>query len=297
MKTFNLALDWTPNVNHVGFFVAQAKGFYNDNDLKIDIISPESDNYAITPAKKVEQGLADFALCPTESLISYQTKSKPFSLVGISCIFKEDLSAISVLKSSGLNSPKDLDGKTYASYEARYEDGIVKQMIKNDGGEGQLKISYPEKLGIWNRLVKGNADATWIFLNWEALQAKAEAVELTNFKLADYDIPYSYSPVIAGDRKNVKANKDKVEAFLKATKKGYFYAKSHPEEAAKILHQFIPEHDKNIDLVEGINLSCNSLGDEHSWGKMNKDNVRTFLEWLRTQGLENSNITAQALVL
>lgn len=297
MKTLKLALDWTPNVNHIGFFVAQAKGFYKDYDIDLKIISPEADNYATTPAKKVEQGLADFALCPTESLISYQTKSKPFQLVGVSSIFQKDLSAICVLKSSGIKKPKDLDGKIYASYKARYEDGIVKQMIKNDGGEGDLKISYPDKLGIWNRLVKGNADATWIFLNWEALQAEAEGIALTNFKLVDYEVPYSYSPVIAGHRENIKENQDKVNAFLKATKEGYFYAKSRPQETAEILHQFIPEHDQNIDLVEAINLSCSALGDEHTWGNMSKAKLKAFLEWLKAQGLENSNITAQSLVL
>jgi ABC-type nitrate/sulfonate/bicarbonate transport system substrate-binding protein len=297
MKTFKLALDWTPNVNHIGFFVARDKGFYKSHKIKVEIISPDEDNYATTPAKKVEQGIADFALCPTESLISYQTKSKPFPLVGVSSIFQEDLSAICVLKSSEIKSPKDLDGKVYASYKARYEDGIVRQMIKNDGGEADLKITYPDKLGIWNRLVKGNAHATWIFLNWEALQAEAEGIELTNFKLVDYNIPYSYSPVIAGDREDLKQNTKNVEAFLEATKEGYYYAQAHPKESAEILNQFIPEHDKNIDLVKAIHLSCKVLGDEHSWGKMNIDKVEVFLEWLRTHCLENSNITARSLVL
>jgi ABC-type nitrate/sulfonate/bicarbonate transport system substrate-binding protein len=297
MKTIKLALDWTPNVNHIGFFIAKAKGFYNDVGIDLQIISPESDNYATTPAKKVEQGHADFALCPTESLISYQTKSKPFPLIGVSSIFQEDLSAICVLKSSGINTPKELDGKVYASYKARYEDGIVKQMIKNDGGEGDLQISYPDKLGIWNRLVQGNADATWIFLNWEALQAEAEGIELTNFKLADYNIPYSYSPVIAGDRKKIAKNQEVVKAFLEATKQGYFYAKANPIETAGILESHLSEHDKNIDLVKAINLSCEALGDEEIWGDIDMDNVKEFLEWLRAHGLENSNITARSLVL
>jgi hypothetical protein len=45
-----------------------------------------------------------------------------------------------------------LDGKTYASYKARYEDNIVKQMIKMMR-EGDLNVIYPEKLGIWNTLL------------------------------------------------------------------------------------------------------------------------------------------------
>jgi ABC-type nitrate/sulfonate/bicarbonate transport system substrate-binding protein len=297
MRDLKLALDWTPNANHIGFFVAKEKGFYKEKNIFLWLIDPESDNYKTTPAKKVELGLADFALCPTESLISYQTKDISFPLIGISSIFKEDLSAISVLNSSGIESPKDLDNKTYASYQARYEDGIVKAMIQNDGGEGALKISYPDKLGIWNRLVDGYADATWIFLNWEALQAQSEGIELKNFKLADYDIPYSYSPVIAGDRQKLEQNRDAINDFLEATKQGYFYAKSNPKEAAGILCKHVPGHDKNIDLQKAIQLSCEVLGDESNWGKIDVEKVESFLKWLKDKGLELSNITSEDLIL
>jgi ABC-type nitrate/sulfonate/bicarbonate transport system substrate-binding protein len=297
MRDLKLALDWTPNANHIGFFVAKEKGFYKEKNIFLWLIDPESDNYKTTPAKKVELGLADFALCPTESLISYQTKDISFPLIGISSIFKEDLSAISVLNSSGIESPKDLDNKTYASYQARYEDGIVKAMIQNDGGEGALKISYPDKLGIWNRLVDGYADATWIFLNWEALQAQSEGIELKNFKLADYDIPYSYSPVIAGDRQKLEQNRDAINDFLEATKQGYFYAKSNPKEAAGILCKHVPDHDKNIDLQKAIQLSCEVLGDESNWGKIDVEKVESFLKWLKDKGLELSNITSEDLIL
>lgn len=296
MTILKLALDWTPNVNHVGFFVAKAKGFYKANGIDLDIISPGADNYATTPAKKVEHGLADFALCPTESLISYQTKSKPFQLVGVSSIFQEDLSAISVLKSSGIRTPKALDDKIYASYKARYEDGIVKQMIKNDGGEGNLKISYPDKLGIWNRLVKGDAEATWIFLNWEALQADAEGIALNHFKLADYGIPYSYSSVIAGHREKLNDDKQLISNFIEATKSGFFYAKDHRDEASDLLNQHIPDEDQNIDLVKSITLSCDALGTKDNWGIMNTRKIDTFLNWLRDHDLEHSKIKASDII-
>ena len=74
--------------------------------------------------------------------------------------------------------PKDLDGKIYASYRARYEDHIVKELIKNDGGTGDIQLIYPEKLGIWNTLLQHNADATWIFNNWEGIEAESKNIAL-----------------------------------------------------------------------------------------------------------------------
>ena len=143
MNKLKIALDWTPNVNHVGFFVAQEKGFYEEEEVDLTIISPLTDDYALTPAKKLELGQVDFALCPTESLISFRTKESPFSMVALATILQDDLSAIVTLSDSDIARPMALDGKIYSSYKARYEDQIVREMMKNDGGEGHLHCIYP----------------------------------------------------------------------------------------------------------------------------------------------------------
>ena len=81
MQKITLALDWTPNINHIGFFISLHKKFYNKKGLNVEIINPVFDNYEITPAKKIELNIADFALCPTESLISYNFKKKKLILL------------------------------------------------------------------------------------------------------------------------------------------------------------------------------------------------------------------------
>ena len=178
MTTVTLALDWTPNTNHTGFFVAQQAGFYADVGLQVALHSPYEDNYARTPAKKLEQGDADLAIAPSESVLSYRTKTQPAQFVAIAALLHADTSAIATLADSSMQRPADLDGKTYASYHARYEDAIVRQMIRNDGGTGELTICYPEKLGIWDTLLTGDADATLIFRAWEGIVAETQGVVL-----------------------------------------------------------------------------------------------------------------------
>lgn len=219
MEKFTISLDWTANTNHTGFYVAKAKGFYTELGLEVRIDTPDMDNYSRTPAKKVELGQADMALCPFESVVSYRTKNKAFDAVAIATIFQEDVSAIASLASSGIQCPSDLDGKVYASYKARYEDEIVRQMIKNNGGRGDFKIVYPEKLGIWETILKSKSDATWIFRNWEGIQAENEGIDLNLFKMADYGIPYGYSPIVFASEKEVTERKDAYTRFLEATKK------------------------------------------------------------------------------
>ncbi len=286
MTTLKLALDWTPNINHIGFFIAQEKGFYKDLDLDIEMLDPSSDDYKTTPAKKVELGKAHFALCPTESVISYRTKRNPFDLIGVAAILKKDLSAIAVKKDSQILSPKDLDYKKYSSYQARYEDQIVRQMIKNDGGIGAIDIGYPKKLGIWETVINGSYDATWIFLNWEGVAAKTLDADFRYFKMRDYDIPYSYSPVLVAGQEAMEANKADYRAFITGTKKGFKYCQTNPEEAVKIFKSFVPTSDQHIDLAAALSQTLDSFSTNEHWGKFDKEEVTRFLDWIYEHQLE-----------
>jgi len=156
MIKLKLALDWTPNVNHIGFIIAKELGFYSQQGIDLEILNPKDDNYSLTPGKKLELDIADFAIAPFETVISLNNKANRVEAKAIYAVLQKDLSCIVTLKSSNITSPKMLDGKSYASYKARYEDHIVKEMIKNGGGEGDLHITYPEKLGIWNTLLTGS---------------------------------------------------------------------------------------------------------------------------------------------
>ncbi|MEM6395389.1 MAG: ABC transporter substrate-binding protein [Bacteroidota bacterium] len=296
MTLINLALDWTPNINHIGFFVARDKGFYADLGLEVSISDPSSDNYQTTPAKRVELGTADFALCPTESIISYRTKSNPFPLVAMAALLQEDLSAIVVKADSDIKSPKDLDGKTYSSYAARYEDHIVREMIKNDGGQGDLKVVYPDKLGIWNTLLEDVADATWIFVNWEGVVAEQADVPLRYFRMKDYQIPYSYSPVIAANARIIEEKRTAYDSFLAATKAGFLYTQSHPKESIEILKPLLPKSDQHVDLNRALEITAPHFGTEESWGSMEKQVISNFLDWIYDNNLEDRKIDISDIV-
>jgi ABC-type nitrate/sulfonate/bicarbonate transport system substrate-binding protein len=296
MEKFTIALDWTANTNHTGFYVAKAKGFYTQLGLEVRIDTPDMDNYSITPAKKVELGQADMALCPFESVVSYRSKAKTFDAVAIATIFQEDVSAIASLANSGIQRPSDLDGKVYASYKARYEDEIVRQMIKNDGGMGDFKIEYPEKLGIWETILKGVSDATWIFRNWEGIQAENEGIDLTLFKMADYGIPYGYSPIIMAREKRVANSEVGYARFLEATKKGYLFAQENPAEAVECFAPFVAKQDQNIDLVQSQKFSSPFYGTSENWGILEKQKVAQYLYWLLENKLEEQRFTVKDLV-
>jgi len=296
MIKLKLALDWTPNVNHIGFIIAKELGFYNEQGIELEILNPKDDNYSMTPGKKLELDIADFAITPFETVISLNNKANQVQAMAIYAILQEDLSCIATLKSSNITSPKLLDGKTYASYKARYEDHIVKEIIKNDGGKGNLDIIYPEKLGIWNTLLSGKADSTWIFDNWEGIEASSKNIELDKFTLAEFDIPYGYSPIVLAKKENITKHKLLYSKFIKATQKGFLYTNNNLTESAAILKRYLTEYDlKNIDLEKSISFSTPHFGDKSNCGVIKQERVSSFLHWIVDRGLEDKVILNQSL--
>jgi ABC-type nitrate/sulfonate/bicarbonate transport system substrate-binding protein len=162
-----VALDWTPNTNHIGFYVAKARGWYTDAGLDVTLLSPHHDDYKATPASRVAHGTATFAVTPSETVVSSHTQppglGKP-ALVAVAALQCRSTDAVVTLKSSGRDTPAKLEGANYASYGARYEGRIVQELIKAGGGSGVYTETVPPMLGIWNTLLAGKADATWVFM-------------------------------------------------------------------------------------------------------------------------------------
>ncbi len=281
LTPIRLALDWTPNTNHTGFYVALAKGTYEKAGLDVQIISPDIDDYQLTPAKRVASGQAELAITPSESIISFQTKGIP--LVAVAAVLARDASAIITLKQSGINRPKQLDGKVYASYGARYEDEIIRQMIQNDGGRGQFISHQPTRLNIWHSLLTNEADATWIFLPWEGVEADIKGIELNQFLLDEYEIPYGYSPVLTAHRDWADENADALRRFMEATSAGFRFAVEDPDEAAQLL-MTTAKHPTltNRNFVEQSQQVASGyyLDGEGQWGFMHHNVWSSFVNWL-----------------
>ena len=279
--TIRLALDWTPNTNHTGFYVAAANGAYEQAGLDVEFILPDADNYELTPAKRVARGEADLAITPSESVYGYQSNGVP--LVAVAAVLSRDASAIVTLKQRGISRPQQLDGKVYASYKARYEDEIIRQLIKSDGGKGQFISHQPARLDIWNALLTNEADATWIFLPWEGVEADYREIELNKFVLEDYEIPYGYSPLLTAHRDWITQHSETLRRFLAATTDGFLFAARNPDQAAQLLID-TARHPSLSDagFVEQSQqmVADYYLNTDGQWGIMQPSVWLSFTNWL-----------------
>ena len=131
--TVRLALDWTPNTNHTGFFVAQSKGWYSDAGIALKII-PYTET---TPETLIAAGQAECGISFQDSLTFAYAAGAP--ITSVMAILQHTASAIAVLASGPIARPRDLDGKTYGGFGYPADDPTIKVVIKHDGGKGQFR--------------------------------------------------------------------------------------------------------------------------------------------------------------
>ena len=287
-EPFTVALDWTPNANHAGFFVAAARGLYAARGLAVSFRAPDGDGYALAPAKAVLQGEAHFAVGPSETAIAYATGPEA-RLVAVAALLQTDTSAIAALAASGVARPRDLDGKTYASYAARFELATVRAMVRADGGRGELREVVPPRLACFDEVLAGRADATWIFTPHEGVIAAARGVALASFRPTDFGVPYGYSPVLLAAPALLAARPAQVRAFLAATAEGFRAAAADPDAAAELLRAEARNAGELADAAfarASVRAAAPAFLDAAgAWGVMQPARWDAFIGFLAKEGL------------
>jgi len=240
----SIALDWTPNTNHIGIFVADQLGYYTDEGLNVKILP-----YASTqPETLVARGKADFGV-GNQAGIAYARASGQDVLQVMANIAKTQYALGVGAGNTAIRSPKDLDGKTYAGFGTPDEGPELKYVIKADGGTGVFK-TITLNTTAYEAVYNNTADFTIAVTTWEGIQAKLLGKPMRFFEFTDYGFPTQYSSVIESSDKYLKANTDTAKKFLAATQKGYQYAQDHPVEAAKLLVKANPQTIKDAKLAE-----------------------------------------------
>ena len=255
-------LNWIPDTNHIGVYVAQNKGWYAQAGLSVTTVGVAQAG----PEQAVNSGVADFAL-------SNMANVGAFSLKGVDLrqVFQlqQRPSAIwcALASNPAISTPKDLDGTTFATFGASEDSAIVKRMIQHDGGTGEFD-SVTVGTSTFQVLQAGKADFGGFYSTWEGVQASLAGPKLRCFKGEDYGVPGNPNEIgIVTKASTIERDPDLVRAFVGATQRGYEYAYAHPEEAADILVKEASEGNLDPALVRA---SMAYIIENQYWGDPQK---------------------------
>jgi ABC-type nitrate/sulfonate/bicarbonate transport system substrate-binding protein len=232
--SLSLALDWVPNVNHIGVYVAQANGWYAQRGISLKILPYGS----VSPDVLVASDKADVGISSAEGITTAAINGEP--VVSIATIYNTNTSALAVLASTKILRPKDLDGRIYAAFGASYEKAILERIIKTDGGKGIIKSPTLSVYGL-EALLAGKADFMWIFEGVEGIEATRGGHKLRTFPLSKFGVPDYYTPVMAANRSRITSNAATLRAFLQVTAQGYEFARKNPKQATALMVKALPK--------------------------------------------------------
>lgn len=251
-------LSWAPDTNHIGVYVAKNKGYYKDAGLDVDIVAVAQSG----AEQAVNNGVADFALSNLTNVGVYAKKGAHIKQV---LQVQQKPSAIwcALANNKEIKSPKDFDGKTFATFGSSESDAVVRRMIEHDGGKGNFdKVTVGTST--FQTLDSGRADFGGFYSTWEGVQARLNGPELNCFTEPDYGVPGNADSIgIITSDSLIQRDPELVKKFVAATKRGYEYAYAHPEQAADILVQEAPE--ANLD-PKFVRESMKTIVDGKYWG-------------------------------
>lgn len=225
----SVALDWTPNTNHIGLFVAEAKGFYAEDGLEVEIL-PYTDTSAAT---LVANGVADFGVLGSIGLFTQRTAGA--DLVATYALVQTETGRLVFNDArDDIQRPRDLDGQMYAGFGSGWEAALIGTIIRYDGGEGTFE-TVTLGTSAYEALANGAVDFTLEVYTWEGVKAERDGPAQRAFRYADYGVPDQHTNFLGTTGAYLDAHPERAQAFISASRRGYAYAVAHPDEATDIL--------------------------------------------------------------
>ena len=292
LKKVTLMLNWTPNTQHSGIYIAKEKGYYRDQGLDVQIVEPAASGVE----QVVANGNADFGISVQEAVIPAREQGIP--LVSIAAILQHNDSSFMALKDSGIARPKDFEGKTYGGYGGPLETEILSQLMKCDGGDpGKLKTVEVGNIDYIPGMQNGSFDFVWVFEGWDVLRANdVLKTPVNSVKFKDYldCIPDWYTPVIVTSEAKIKDDPETVRKFMAATARGYDEANKDAKSAADALMKGAPESDKALVDASAAYHVGKYMDSGRKWGLQDMDVWQKFEAFLKDAGLIEKDIDVKA---
>lgn len=283
-------LDWTPNTNHTGLYVAKDKGYYKEEGLDVEIVQPAEG----AVGSLIAAGKGDFGISYQEDVTYARTSDTPLPIKAIAAIIQHNTSGFAAPKDKNIKTVKDFEGKTYGGWGAPSENAVLEAIMKKEGADfSKLKIVNMGEQDFF-AATKGNVDFAWIYEGWAGIEAKLKNVPIDYIELRklNSDLDY-YTPILIANEDTLKNKSDLTKKFLKATTKGYEFAMEKPEESADILVKNAPEIDKNLALESQKYLKNKYKEDATRWGEMKPSVWDNYTKFLHSRNLINKDMKAE----
>jgi len=290
LEDITVLLDWVPNTNHTGLYVALENGYYEEEGLNVEIIQPSEGG----SADLVAAGQGQFGVSYQEQVTYARTAETPLPIKAIAAIIQHNTSGFASPVDRGIETAADFEGKKYGGWGSPMEIATLKALMEKEGADYEkleiVDIGAVDFFGAVETLV----DFTWIYEGWDGVSAELKDYPINFIKLQDVDPNLDfYTPVLIAEESYLEENPETAKAFMRATRKGYEFAIENPEEAANILVQHAQEIDLELAKASQAYLAGEYQAEAPVWGVMEAQTWKNYGDWMYEQGLIESKLDVE----
>ena len=291
LTELTFCLDWAPNTNHTGIYVAEAKGFFAEEGLAVKIVQPAEDG----AEAMIGAGQAQFGVS-FQDYIAGALSSGNTGITAVAAIIQHNTSGIMSRAADGITRPAAMEGHSYATWDLPIEQATLRQVVEKDGGDYDKIKLVPNNVDDEVAALKGNMfDTVWVYEGWTVQNAAIQNYDVNYFSFISIDEVFDfYTPVVAANVQFVQENPDVAKAFLRAVKKGYEFAIANPQEAADMLCTAVPELDAKLVSQSQAYLADQYQADAKSWGVIDGERWKRFFAWLNEHKLVENALDAES---
>ena len=286
-----IALDWYPNANHAGLYMAQDRGYFTEAGLDVALQVPADPT---TVLQTVGAGRDTFG-------ISYQTeilfaRSEDVPVVSVAALVQHPLNSMMVLADSAIQRPGDLAGKRVAISGLPSDGAILETMLAADG----LTTADVEVIDVGYDLMpavlSGRVDAVvGVYWTHETILAERQGTPVRFFRVEEWGVPDHYELILVAGESVVAEQETMVREVLGAIQRGYQDAIAEPDAAIALLVAASPDLDAEVER-EGIGLLAPVWTDNGTvpFGTQTEARWSLFGDWLAERGLLDAGVDVAA---
>ncbi len=292
LHPLTLWLDWYPNSDHAGIYVALAKGYYARAGLAVQPRVPAGAADALT---LVAHGTGDIAVSYEPGVLLARAQGVP--VVATGAIVQGPLNCVMTLADSGITRPRQLQGRLVGIAGLPSDQTTLAAVVRHDGGDPQQVKTVVVNYGLLPEFLHRRVDAVeGVFRTWEALQAAQLGYRVRVLPVERYGVPAYDELVFATGTRRVRDEADTLRRFQRATYQGYAYAATHPDEAASILLHVPGVLSGSQPLIaRSIRLLAPLFRDARGrYGTLSVAGWQAYADWMTRTHLMDTHVDARA---
>ena len=285
-----VALDWYPNANHAGLYLAQERGYFTAAGLDVELYTPADPTIVL---QTVGAGRDTFGISYQTDLLLARAEGVP--VVSVAALVQRPLMGVMSLSEQGIARPRDLVGKTVGYPGIPSQEAFLATMLEADGARFEDVELVNVGFDLVPATIGGRVDAAMgAYWTHETILAARAGYPVDLLRVDDWGVPPYYELVLAAGETTVADDPGTIRAFLGAAQRGYADAAAEPEAALDALAAASPDLDRAVE-AEGLALLAPAWTDGVPvFGAQDETRWRAYAAWMVERGLIPADLDVAA---